>query len=317
MAFICDTPDLCIATTRAGAIGALAGSLLSPVGLASAIDAIRNATDGPFHVNLLAVFPHDPHVDVLVEKRVPIVSFHWGLPEAANMAKLKAAGIAVWAQVGSADAAKAAIAAGCDGIVAQGHEAGGHNYGGLPLMVLLPSIRDVIGDTLLLAAGGIADGRGMAAALALGADAVWVGTRMVATTEANAHPEHHRRLIEANGESTILTGVYGPEAPGFNPMRLIRNATIDTWNDRLAELPAKRDHLDPIGRTRFAGQSVPVRPFDAIVSVPETTGDFDQMPILAGQGVGLIHSVLPAGEVVTTICVSAEAILASLAGALR
>lgn len=313
MSFICDTPDLCIATTKAGGIGALAGSLLSPDGLAQAIDTIQAATPGPFHINLLAIFPHDPHIAVIIDKKVPIVSFHWGLPSPENLVRLRAAGVSVWAQVGSVQAARDAVAAGCDAIVAQGNEAGGHNYGGMPLMVLLPLVRDAVGpDVLILAAGGIADGRGMAAALCLGADAVWVGTRMVATHEANAHPEHRARLLTASGENTVLTGVYGPEAPGFNPMRLLRNSTIEAWQGREAELPVDRSQLPAIGQTRFAGQMVPIRPFDAIVTVPETEGDFDQMPLLSGQGVGLINSVLPATQVVTSICQEAAAILSRL-----
>lgn len=313
MAFVCDTPDLCIATTKTGGIGALAGSLLSPDGLARAIDTIRAATSGPFHVNFLAIFPHDPHISVIIEKKVPIVSFHWGLPSPENLARLKAAGVSVWAQIGSAQAARDAVAAGCDAIVAQGNEAGGHNYGGLPLMALVPLVRDAVGqDVLVLAAGGIADGRGMAAALCLGADAVWVGTRMVATVESNAHPEFRARLVAASGENTVLTGVYGPEAPSFNPMRLLRNPTIDAWQGREAELPVDRSQMPTIGQTQFAGQMVPVRPFDAIVTVPETQGDFDQMPMLAGQGVGLITAVLSAAEVITSICEEADAILSQL-----
>lgn len=315
MAFVCDTPDLCIETTKAGGIAALAGSLLSPDALAQTIDTIRAETNGPFHVNLLAIFPHDAHLDVIIAKKVPIVSFHWGLPNDEDMARLRAAGVSVWAQVGSVADAQKAVAAGCDGIVAQGNEAGGHNYGGLPLLALVPLVRDAIGhDVLLLAAGGIADGRGMAAALCLGADGVWVGTRMVATEESNAHPEHRARLVAAAGDSTVLTGVYGPEAPGFNPMRLLRNATIDAWQHRLSELPTDRSAMSPIGQTRFAGQNIPVRPFDAIVTVPETTGDFDQMPMLSGQGVGLIHEILPAAAVVQSICRSADAILAQYRG---
>ena len=298
MAFICEKPDLCAAVSKAGAMGAITASLLSPEGLASTIDAVRKKTKNPFHINFLTIFPHDDHIKVCIAKKVAAVSFHWGNPSAATVKALKAAKIAVWSQVGSVDAARAAVKVGCDGIIAQGNEAGGRNYGGLPLTALVPLVRDAIGDTLLLAAGGIADGRGMAAALALGADGVWVGTRMVATTESNAHPEHRKRLVKAQAEDTILSSVYGPENPGFNPMRLIKNGTIAEWNEKISDLPAKRDHLAIIGETLFAGQKIPVRPFDAFVTVPETKGDFDQMPILSGQGVGLITSTEPATTVI-------------------
>ena len=229
MGFICDTPHLGLATMRAGGIGALAGTLLSPETLGAAIDTLRDGTSGAFHVNLLTCFPYDLHVEICADKQVPIVSFHWGLPVADAIERLLGAGVSVWAQVGTVEDAVAAADAGCDAIVVQGFEAGGHNYAGLPLMALLPAVKDVVRDRLVIGAGGIADGRGVAAALALGADGVWVGTRMVATPEANAHAEHRRRIVAATGADTVLSSVYGPEFPTFNPMRMIRNDTIDAW----------------------------------------------------------------------------------------
>lgn len=312
MAFICETPPLAIATIRGGGVGALAGSLMSPEALGEAIEAVRAAADGPLHVNFLTIFPHDAQIAVCVEKKVPIVSFHWGLPSEAVMAALKAGGASVWAQVGSAKAAAAAVALGCEAVIAQGAEAGGHNYAGPPLMALLPAVRDAAGEALVLAAGGIADGRGAAAALALGADAVWVGTRMVATPEANAHESHRAAIVAARAEDTLLSSVYGPEAPHFNPMRLVRNPTIAAWNHRVEDLPKDRGGLDPIGETRMAGALMPVRPFDAIVPVPETTGDLAQMPMLCGAGAGLISAVDPAEEVVRAMMEEAAAILGRL-----
>ena len=298
MAFICDTADLGIAVCQAGGVGALAGSLLSPPVLKARIREIRAATTNPFHVNLLAAFPYDDQVSVCIEEGVPIVSFHWGLPEKAAVKRLHSAGIKIWAQIGSIEQARAALDLGMDGIVVQGSEAGGHNYGALPLQSILPRVRDAVGDDMtLLAAGGIADGRTAAAAFALGADAIWVGTRMVATTEANAHPEYKEQLISATGEGTVLTSVFGPEAPAFNPMRVLRSDIIDTWQDRVDELPTERSDLKPIGTTIFAGQLQEVKLYDSILPVPETTGDILKMPLLSGQGVGLIDRIEPAGEV--------------------
>ncbi|MFF2122528.1 nitronate monooxygenase [Kitasatospora sp. NPDC058184] len=115
-------------------------------------------------------------------------------------------------QVGSADAAERAVDDGVEVVVAQGWEAGGHTYGGLPTIVGVPAVVDAVGDrALVLAAGGITDGRQVAAALCLGADGVWVGTRLVASREAQVHPEHHRRLVAALGEDTVRTGIFGPE----------------------------------------------------------------------------------------------------------
>jgi NAD(P)H-dependent flavin oxidoreductase YrpB (nitropropane dioxygenase family) len=168
----------------------------------------------------------------------------------------------------------------------------------MPLLALLPAVRDVVGDRLVLGAGGIADGRTAAAVLASGADGIMLGTRLVATSEANAHDEYKRRLVEASGEDTVITHVYGPERPALNPMRIIRNQTVTSWQNRLDEIPKNRADLKPIGQNLFASQQIAVKPFDSIVPVRETSGDFEQMPILAGQGVRLINKVVSANEII-------------------
>jgi nitronate monooxygenase len=197
-------------------------------------------------------------------------------------------------------------------IVAQGWEAGGHNYGGVPTMVLVPEILDAVSPALVLASGGIVDGRGVAGALALGADGVWVGTRLVATPEAAVHSEHKRRLVEGKGEQTVRSAIFGPEWPHFNPMRVLRNRVVDEWTDRLAEVPMVRDNLPVIGRTKFLGQEMEMRKFNVMLPTAETEGDWEEMPWLAGQGVGLIHDIRPAKEVVETMMADARAIMKRL-----
>ena len=218
----------------------------------------------------------------------------------------------MWEQIGEVEAAKNAVGDGVEVIVAQGWEAGGHNYGGLPTMVLVPEILDAVSPALVLAAGGIVDGRGVAAALALGADGVWVGTRLVATPEAAVHAEHKRRLVEGKGDQTVLTSIFGPEWPHFNPMRVLRNRVVDEWTDRLAEVPTVRDDLPVIGRTVFLGQETELRKFNVLLPTDDTDGDWEEMPWLAGQGVGLIHDIRPAKDVVETMMADAKAILKRL-----
>lgn len=196
MAFVGETAPLCLATCQSGGIGAIAGSFIGPDRLAAVIDQVRSQTDAPFHVNLLVNFPHDDLIDVLVAKKVPLVSFHWGLSTPENRAKLTDAGIGLWVQVGDLEGAKAAQNVGADGLIAQGLEAGGHNLGTLPLQDFLPLLTALVGDRLLIAAGGIADGTSMAAALAAGADSVWVGTALVATHECDAHDSYKARLVD-------------------------------------------------------------------------------------------------------------------------
>lgn len=157
-------------------------------------------------------------------------------------------------QIGNVEAARRAVGDGVEVIVAQGWESGGRNYGGLPTMVLVPQILDVVSPALVLASGGIVDGRSVAGALALGADGVWVGTRLLATLEASVHSEHTRRLLEATGEQTVRSSIFGPEWPHFNPMRVLRNRVVDEWTDRLAEVPTVRDDLPVIGKQYSLGR---------------------------------------------------------------
>jgi NAD(P)H-dependent flavin oxidoreductase YrpB (nitropropane dioxygenase family) len=316
MAFVGETAPLCVATCRAGGIGGIAGSFIGPDRLAAVIDEVRAQTDAPFHVNLLVNFAHDDLVDVLVAKKVPLVSFHWGLSTPANRARLAAAGTGLWVQVGDEEGARAALDAGADGLIAQGTEAGGHNFGTLPLLDFLRRLTGLVGDRLLIAAGGIADGAGMAAALGAGADAVWVGTALVATDECDAHDAYKARLVAATGDCTELTRVYGPENMHFNPIRMLRNDTIRDWHHRAGDIPADRSHLAPYGQARFGSLIAPIRPHDAFVPARETVGDVDLMPLLAGQGVHLVRAVEPAGVVIDRMCRDAARLLGDQAGAL-
>ena len=312
MAFAGGTADLTLGVCAGGGIGAVGVGLTPAEPLRAIIHKIRATTKAPFNVNLITFFDNDAQIRVCAEEKVPIVSFHWGHPSSEHLKLLLDAGVSVWEQVGNMEAAKEAVGDGIEVIVAQGWEAGGHNYGGLPTMVLVPEILDAVSPALVLAAGGIVDGRGVAAALALGADGVWVGTRLVATPEAAVHAEHKRRLLEGEGEHTVRSSIFGPEWPRFNPMRVLRNRVVHEWSDRLAEVPMVRDDLPVIGRTIFLGQQIALRKFAPILATDETEGDWEEMPWLAGQGVGLIHDIRPAKDVVETMMADAIAILKRL-----
>src|SRR5262249_41662460 len=222
-------------------------------------------------------------------------------------------------QVGSVDGAARARDDGAEVVIAQGYEAGGHNFQGvsgmpgLPTFVLLPTLLDAVGnDVMVLGSGGISDGRGVAAALALGADAVWVGTRMVATTEASVHDEHKRRIVAAKGEETVFSSIFGPEWPHFNPMRLQRNRVVAEYNHRLTEVPMERGGLELVGKTVLYGQPMEIRKFSALPPTPQTEADWEEMPWLMGQGVGLVNDIRPAGEVVERMMSEARTILGRL-----
>lgn len=299
LAFAAQTPDLAIAVTKAGGIGALGAGSLPAEQLRQYIHTIREMTGGPFNINFITCFDNDAQIRVCAEERVPVVSFHWGHPAAGHIRLLLDAGCSIWEQVGSVADGQRAAGDGVEVVIPQGWEAGGHNYGGLGTLAFVPAMVDAIGDqTLILASGGISDARGVAAALTLGADGVWVGTRLVASHEAYVHPFHHSALIAAQGAETVRSSIFGPEMPAFNPMRLLRNRVVDEYTDRLEDVPMQRDQLPVVGETVVNGQPHIKRKFDVMLPVPETTGDFEEMAWLAGQGVGLIHDIQPAAVIV-------------------
>ncbi|MFI1991707.1 NAD(P)H-dependent flavin oxidoreductase [Actinoplanes sp. NPDC020271] len=306
MAFVASTPDLPVAVSNAGALGALGVGLMPAPVLTQVIAAIRAATDRPFNVNFITGLAGPDQIDAVCEAAVPVVSFHWGHPSPAWIDRLHAAGTRVFEQVGSVDAAKRAVGDGVDVVVAQGLEAGGHNFATLPTLALVPQVVDAVGPALVLAAGGISDGRGLAAALMLGADGVWIGTRLVATDESGAHEGYKERLVAAGSTATVLTSLFGPETPDFNPMRVLRNRVVDEFP---GEPPA--DAPRPIvGRTSLGGPEVDVPRFASLVPMRGTTGDLEEMPLLAGQGVGLIDAVKSAASLIADITAQAREVIA-------
>jgi NAD(P)H-dependent flavin oxidoreductase YrpB (nitropropane dioxygenase family) len=315
MAFAGWSPQLACAVTAAGGVGAIGAGLLPEPAVRGLIGAIQAANVGLFNFNFLTNFDHDAQARACAEMGVPIVSFHWGHPKPALIKTLRDAGCSIWEQVGTLEQARRALGDGVEVLIPQGHEAGGHNFQGLSdapqgTFVLIPTLRDALGDSvLLLASGGIADGRGVAAALTLGADGVWVGTRLVATDEALVHPEHKRRLVAATGTDAVYSHIFGPDNPDFNPMRLLKNRVVKEWNHRLGEVTKDNTASAVIGSTVMGGQEMILRKFSVLLPTPDTQGDWEEMPFLAGQGVGLVNDILPAGQVVERMMSEAVTLL--------
>src|SRR5271166_1098300 len=201
-------PELVAAVSNAGGFGILQAQLCPPPLLRDQVTYLRTLTDKPFGVNFVLHFPHHAGIQVCIDEQVAALSFFWGDPS-EFVAPAHDAGIAVLHQVGSVEAAVRAQQAGVDVIIAQGIEAGGHVAGEVSTMVLLPRIVDAVAPALVLAAGGIGDARGLAAALCLGADGVVMGTRFHATPEANAHPIYKAGLVSATEEDTVRTVLFG------------------------------------------------------------------------------------------------------------
>ena len=210
--------------------------------------------------------------------------------------RIHAAGARLICQVQTVAQAREAVEAKADIIVAQGTEAGGHGMSE-PLFTLLPQVVDACPDTPVVAAGGIADGRGLAAALLLGAEGVMMGTRFYASQEADGHPEAKRRIVAAESGETVRSIVFdlsrGVRWPNPYTGRLLRNRHAETWLGREAELEAR---MEEIGRDYAAARQ---------------QGDFDIAGVIAGEACALIHDIPPAAEIVERIVVDAERLLAT------
>ncbi len=277
------------------------------------IAAVRSSTVRPFGVDLIventAFGPSttEEHIDICIEERVPVVVFFWNLPPNAWIARLHDASVKVWMTVGSVRQARAAVEAGIDALIAQGSEAGGHNKSSLELATLIPAVVDHVEGVPVIAAGGIADGRGVAAALALGADAVCVGTRLVASREAFAHEEYKRRIVNASVDDIARTAIFGPEWPD-QPMKVVHNRVVAEWADRSEKTPANAEG-NPIGNTMLFGQKYQMPKFSAVLPTPHTTGDFEEMCLAAGESAGLVRGIAPASEIIREMMEQAAEII--------
>jgi len=311
MAFIGSTPDLAIAVCEAGGIGSVGIGPLPPDAVRALAQEVKKGTKHPFHINFITLFVTEDHIKACIDEKVPIVSFHFGHPQKKFIDLLHAANIDVWEQVGSVENAKKAIADGVDLVIAQGTEAGGHNFSTLPTFVLVPQIVEAVKPALVLAAGGVSNGNQVAAALCLGADGVWVGTRLVASKEAFAHPDYKTRLTTEDGTDTTVTPIFGPEMPDFNPMRVIKNGVVREFLGKENKVPTDTSNEPVIGNTTFFGQEFTLRRFTNFPPIPTTRGDFEEMPLLSGQGVGMVHEVAPVKDIIDSMMTRAVITLSS------
>jgi NAD(P)H-dependent flavin oxidoreductase YrpB (nitropropane dioxygenase family) len=186
------TPELAAAVSNAGGLGTLPMSWSTPDEIRSQIAEMAALTDRPYGINLGLEWDQRERLRVALDAGVRVVSFFWGDP-ADLMLAAHAAGATTMVTVGSAEEAASALAVGADVVVAQGWEAGGHVWGSVSTIALVPRAVDVAGPAPVVAAGGIADGRGLAAVLALGAAGAWIGTRFLAATEAQIHGDYRAR----------------------------------------------------------------------------------------------------------------------------
>jgi NAD(P)H-dependent flavin oxidoreductase YrpB (nitropropane dioxygenase family) len=291
------TGDLAVAVTNAGGLG-----MLPAAAGRAALEVVRARAKGPFGVNFLMPFLEDEAVTVeAAASTARLVEFFYAEPDPALVERVHVGGaLAAW-QVGSAEEARAAADAGCDLIIAQGIEAGGHVRGVLGLFTLLEQVLGSV-DLPVLAAGGIGTGKAMASALAAGADGVRVGTRFVAAHESNAHPGYVEALIAAEAGGTVLTEAFSSNWPEA-PHRVLRSS--------VAALDATAE--DVVAYRETAAGEVPIERASSIPPARNVRGAIAAMALYAGESVGAVRGLQPAAEIVRELVDEAEALLAGAA----
>ena len=284
--------DLAAALCDAGALGSLGTGLRSVPELREQWSRLRELTDRPFAINHTNRPFDEAAFEATLEAAPAAISFHMVVP-ADLIARAHEAGILWIQQVVDRREAEESVAAGADVIVAQGGEAGGH-CGGVSTMVLVPQVVDVAGDIPVVAAGGIADGRGLAAALALGAQGVCMGTRFLASAELGIADEWKRRIVEADALDAVKVANSERVMPPYTrPRSTTEPRALST--PLIEQLRVHPEWLDP------AKTGARIR--DALLA-----GRGDEYLPFAGQSVGLIDEVLPAAEIVRRVVAEAEAV---------
>ena len=294
------TAELAGAVSAAGGLGIIGAGSADADWVAGEIAKVRVMTDRPFGVNVLLVSPHAPAIlEMLCRLTVPVVTTGAGNP-GPYLGRLKESGARVIPVVSSVSLAIRLARAGADALVAEGSESGGH-VGDTATLPLVPQVVDGLAaagtPVPVIAAGGIADGRGLAAALALGAEGAQVGTRFVCSDECIAHPAYKQAILRAADRSTAVTG----HSTG-HPVRAIRNVMTREYARREAA-GASREELETFGAGRFRAAAL--------------EGDTTHGTVIAGEVSGLVRSVEPVAVIIERMVREAEIILERLGGNAR
>jgi enoyl-[acyl-carrier protein] reductase II len=291
---------LVAAVSEAGGFGCLGASAMSQDEMVEEIRAVKARTDKPFGVDLLTAMPEQmtANIELVIREGAQVFVAGLGVPRDV-ITLCHESNVLVINMCGKVQHAIAAVEAGCDIVVAQGTEAGGHT-GKVATLPLVPQMVDAVGDRVpVVAAGGIFDGRGLAAALALGADGVWIGTRFIATPEARSTPGYKEALIGASEDDTVISRAFTGKT-----LRAVRNKVTQYFEEHPEELkPFPEQIFEAVqgGWLHLAGGE------DADI-------DPERECYPAGQGTGAIRGLVPAGELVRRFVAEAEAVIEQLGG---
>lgn len=285
------TAELAAAVSNAGALGVIGAGSMTPEILDQEIQKAKSLTSKPFGVNLMLLLPHiEELVEVVIQNRVAVVTTGAGNP-GPYIDRLKGAGIKVVPVVPSVALAKRVERYGVDAIIAEGNEAGGH-IGPLTTMVLIPQVvREV--SLPVIAAGGIATGNGMAAALSLGAEGVQMGTRFICASECTAHPAYKEAILKAKDRSTVITG----QAIGI-PVRVLKNKLTqlyEVWEKEYLEGKRTKEEIEELGV--------------GMLRKAVREGDVENGSVMSGAIAGLVDDIKPAREIIEEVVTQAEVAL--------
>ena len=302
--------ELAAAVSNAGGFGVLGmGGMPTPV-ILDEIRRTRQLTANPFGLNLLLPFIEEGQLETCLDEGVAALVLFWG--DARSSVRIAhRAGVKVVPQVGSTDEAKAAADAGADAVMVQGVEAGGHVRGTAALSVLLPEVVDAVSPLPVVAAGGVADGRGVVAALTLGAQAVSMGTRFLCSEEAGLARAYKERVVRARAEDTVHTLLFDIGWPDA-AHRVLRNAAVEEWEAAGRPPSGQRPGEGTIvGRYSVAGQVLEVQKYAVDPPMASFDGDIEQTALYCGQSCSLVDDIRPAADIVTDLARDAAALLAS------
>ncbi|WP_406678278.1 enoyl-[acyl-carrier-protein] reductase FabK [Moorella sp. ACPs] len=287
------TGELAAAVSAAGGLGIIGAGNAPPEAVRQEIRKVRERTDRPFGVNIYYMSPYvEELIDLVCAEKVPVVTTGAGNP-GKHLPKLKAAGVKVIPVVASVALAKRLERLGVDALVAEGMECGGH-IGEIATMPLVPQIVDAV-HIPVIAAGGIADGRGLAAALALGAAGVQMGTRFICAEECTVHPNYKEAVLKAGDRDAVVTGMPG------HYVRVLKNKLTRQFEE-LAARGASWEEMDRLGAGKLRAA---------------VEGDVEYGSLMAGQSAALVREIKPAAAIIEEVMAEAEAIISRLGKLVR
>jgi NAD(P)H-dependent flavin oxidoreductase YrpB (nitropropane dioxygenase family) len=301
-------PELVAAVSNAGACGVLGmGGVPAPY-IRKQIQQLRTLTDKPFGVNIILPLLQEGQIEACLDEKIPILVLFWGDPK-PYVEEAHRRGTKVFIQVGSVEEAKAATEAGVDAIIAQGVEAGGHVKSTISLSTIVPAVVEAVKPIPVVAAGGIANGRGVVAALSLGAQAVSMGTRFLCSEEARVVRAYKERVIQGKAEDTVYTFLFDVGWPDA-AHRVLRNTAIAEWEAAGSPSLGKRPgEGDIIGTVPMAETTLEVPRYGVFPPMTGFTGDIEHAALYAGESCSLINDIKPAAQIVRDLVSEAEEVL--------